>query len=285
MLEVKSNHWKKLLFEIRSFKDGDLSLGPQISIDLQSFLETTENLKTTKSSINRMLLEIEDRTRSKNIFEKTSLLNEYFFKIKKFKKTIPQKIEQHHWSVPYIIESKEGANIALALLYNCFIQHLEIPLYFVNLSPRLILKKIEKNKKTVFYNFSEQCSELSEKESLSIIHKSRRLLEHKLQLDTCKITDIFEEYLEQRLASYKAEKAPEKEITISECLLALNDMRTDLFLNIALLKRQLGLHKEAFLAMDRYFNFVEEENVSKDIIEIFHELKKMQESPTPLTLH
>ena len=285
MLEVNSNHWKKLLFEIRSFKDGEHSLGPQILFDLQSFLEATENLKTTKSCFQRMLLDIEDRTKNKDDTKKLLTLNKYFFKEKKFQMLPSQTTEEKHWSLPHIIESKKGANMALAFLYNCFVQHLEIPVHFVNLSPHLILKKIQKGKKTCFYNFSEKGQELSEKEILKVINKSNRLLQHKLQLDNCKITDIFEEYLERRLTNYKTIKAPEKQITLSECLLALNDMRAELILDIALLKRQLGLHKEAFLAMDRYFNFVEEENVPKDIIKIFHELKKLQQSPTHMTLH
>ena len=285
MLETKSNSWNKLLFDIKAFKDGDTSLGLPLIANLSIFLNNDHCLKTTRSLINRMYLELEDLTYNKTTEEQIDTLQNYFFNTQSFELIPCEKTTLEDWSLYSVLTKKKGSKITLAFLYSCFAEHLELPLYFVNLCPALVFKKVKKNEKTEFYDFSRKGKNLSEKETLSLIHKSKKLVPHKLQLEVCKTLDILQQYLEQKLTVYKRKDCTKGELVLTECLLALDENCADLILHTATLKKQLGLYQEALLAMNRYFSFVEKENASEDTLSMFQELQKLYETPNHVVLH
>ncbi len=258
---------------------GDSPLNALIAIDLEiassavPLAQRGSRADHLNRLVNFMFYELASKTNGQTPDDIFLTLNEYFFRFKNF------RIDASPVLLDEILKKRCGCYSAVALLYIYLSRRLGLKVDFVRWPQRAILKWQCKGKSR--YLDLEQCGQvLTEDELLAVLNE--RLESPKLNRDQVESLTHHEaviQYLTYLSFFYRRTGDREKLHTTFCLILSLEPENARFLAERALLRRELGLVKDALHDMKRYFAFTEKVSASSDLVLAYEELKTLVTSP------
>jgi len=236
----------------------EASLTALVSID--SVLRMTDSTDHLVRSVNFMYYELASQCEGRSSDDVFTTLNDFFFHNKKFRVAGTPVLLSH------VVETRTGCGAALALLYIHLGQQLGLKLELVHW-PLHSIVKWECQGKCNYVDLGENGKVLSEDELLQMINR------HKDQVQSLTTRDAVLQYLTYLTFYYRQEGELESLHKALCIILTIEPENMRYLAERALLRREMGLIKDALQDMKRYFSFNDEGSVRHELIHIYEELK------------
>ena len=190
------------------------------------------------------------------------LLNQFVFEKKDFRvgsAVLPQDF----------FESRGGCEQILALFYIELAKSLGLVMHCLNSASPSILRWLCSNGQSRYIDLSRKGQELSNEEILASVARSG---EPTLILQN---TELFVEYLIFVANHYRSLQDRENLHQVINQILEIETENTRYIVERALLRKDLGLTKEALLDFKRFFAFASPDSISPEIQRSFEDLKEI----------
>lgn len=210
-------------------------------------------------SIKFMIYDLTTQRQDKKTEELFALLNHFFFECKKF------RIDRQVLFLKPIIETRSGCPIALAILYGHLAQALGLHVTMAALPVHSILK-YDGPPRALYIDIGQNGKFLSEEELLQVIHHQSEDL---LTRDFPKAVFNYLSYLAE---TFRRSSQVEDLHRTLNLLLSLHPENTRFLAERALLRKHLGLLKEALQDLKRYFSFTDRHHAAQEILSAYEEL-------------
>ncbi|NQZ02668.1 MAG: hypothetical protein HRT45_18555 [Bdellovibrionales bacterium] len=272
--------WKKLSVDLELLNTEDPNSLIPLAASLNSMLDSNMDLERTDRAINFMTYELIARAEEYSEWDRFQILNDYFFDHKQFQISGPNNsvMPEHHLLLEPVLKNKTGHALPLAMLYQHFANHLDLPIYLVNMSSMMIMKWVRSGKSS-FVHLLEH-GKLLDSESLTQLIQAEKSLENK-DSDSCvdilPNRSIFENYITALLRSSKENGRSGTQLTLLNVLLVLNPHCLESLAHRGLLQQRLGHTREALLDFKKYLSFVELESAPLPVQTAFRQLQTMNE--------
>ncbi|MEO0335276.1 MAG: transglutaminase family protein, partial [Pseudomonadota bacterium] len=234
----------------------------------------------TDRAINFMTYELIARAEEYSELDRFQILNDYFFDHKQFQISGPSEgsMPSHQLLLEPVLKNKSGHPIPLAMLYQHFANHLDLPIYLVNMSSMLVMKWVRSGKSS-FVHLLEHGKILTS-ENLTLLIQTEKAA-HPGSSESCADIlpnrSIFEKYISSLLTSYNDNEQIQSQLQLLNVLLVLNPHCLESLAHRGLLQQKLGHMREALTDFKKYFSFVEMESAPILIQSAFRQLKTMNE--------
>lgn len=229
-----------------------LSIDSQISQEIP----TDSSLR----QINFMSYELATLCLNKSDEEVYEALNYFFFTTKNF------RVHPAHFLLHEILEERKGCGIALALLYMHLAGSLGLKLELIHRPLHTILKWSREGRSS-FIDL-EACGRLlTEDQLLLIVNK------HKDQVQCLSMSEALVQYLSYISMNCRNRQDKTSLHKTLDMILRLEPENTRFLAERALLRKELGMLREALCDLKRYFSFTEMSVASQELISAYEELK------------
>lgn len=250
--------WEKLSFELDLLKKEDpCSLVPLL-IGINSLL-TNQSPDWCNRYINFLTYELASHGIERAESDRFEILNDFFFNKKGFEaqilgeNVIPR---EDHLLLHPVLNQKQGHPLTLVLIYLHLAQNFEIPIQLLT-SNRVFLLKWVRGGRSSYVNFGEGGRLLSEEEllqTLSYLHKDKP---DQLTIEKQSSNQILLQYLDLLDQVYLKAKQYQEQHQVLTMLLKIEPNNTSYLGQRALLRKKLGLSREALNDLKRYFSLTE----------------------------
>jgi regulator of sirC expression with transglutaminase-like and TPR domain len=287
--------WEKLCFELDLLLNEEPAAVLPIVVGLNQFFSNNEVPSRLIRQLNFMTFDLSNRCQDKTETERFEILNRYFFAEKGFQ-VLPVEYGQGHlrdYFIDYVLENRQGAPIAVSLVYLYLAQHLELPISFVNHGRHSILKWVRAGK-ALIVDLSQNGTVLDERELIELLRVRSSVCpnKHLPVLHLLKARDLIRTYTLALTRIFARDGFPQYLHETLNVLLRLDENNLRLLGERALVRKDLGLHKEAFSDLKRYFSFADQKQAPRELKLAFYELQMMNQTlpkdgrkPINVTLH
>jgi regulator of sirC expression with transglutaminase-like and TPR domain len=209
--------------------------------------------------------------------EKLFLLRDYFFTEKSFRcRSQTATTEEEDYLIHSVVNRRCGSPLMIGLLFRSLAQHIQLNVEVVIIGNQRLLKFIE-NGKCQFLDILKNGELLTKAEMLELMNRAGVAGEDG-PLETLDGEQIVLHYLNSLKRVYKRTCADEKLMNVLNLMVNLQSSNLKILAERALLKHRLGQPYEALLDLKRYFAFYDEQQVPRDLVELYHSLKMRFES-------
>lgn len=287
--------WEKLCFELDLLgKEEPASVLP-ILVGLNQFFSNQDTQSRMARTLSFMTFELTSRCQDKNEAERFEILNTYFFKEKGFQMT-PVEFgngQLRDYFLDYVLENRQGMPLIISLIYLHLAIHLEIPLSFVNHSHYCVLKWI-RGGKAFIVDLSRGGAILDEKELIELLRVRAQNCpnRHLPLLHVLKGRDIVRVYTLALTRIYQRDGFHQYLHDTLNILLRMDENNLKFLGERALVRKDLGMHKEAYGDLKRYFSFADQAQAPRELKLAYYELQMMNQTvpkdgrkPLNVTLH
>jgi regulator of sirC expression with transglutaminase-like and TPR domain len=278
--------WEKLAIEIELLNAEDPSSLMPLLLGLNRWLCPTDGIENTLRTINFMTYELMAGAENLTESERFEFLNKYYFTIKGFQvlELKPGEIQERHLLFKPVVEGRAGAPITIALIYLHLASHLDLPVYLIQLRNHYLLKWVRGGRS----DYVDLCSEgrlVSEEDLMQIVarHSDGGVGQEALNILPGRRT--FLRYNEDLLRVYERQEMPERLHAVCNVLLKLEPQNNRILGRRALIRRHLGLEREALADLKRYFSFIDRAQAPSEMVLALQELASRHESARPTLLH
>lgn len=231
----------------------------QLLINISSKLSNEESHDGYLRAFNFMSYELATLCDHQSDNEVLETLNNFFFTNKKFKLS-PSPI-----LLKSILTERAGCGIALAFMYMHLAKCIGLELQLIHWPLHAILKW-ERGGKSDFIDLEQQGRRLSEDELLTMVNK------HKEQVRTLSLNESIVQYLAYISTHYRQLSENELLHKTLGLILKIEPENTRYLAERALLRRKMGLGKEALSDLKRYFSFTDRDLAPQSLIHAYDEL-------------
>jgi regulator of sirC expression with transglutaminase-like and TPR domain len=215
-----------------------------------------ESQDASLRAVNFMSYELATLCDNKTDEEVFQILNNFFFQIKNF------KISTSPFLLDSVLNERNGCGIAVALLYLHLARTLDLDVHLVHWPLHTILKW-ENQGSAQFLDLSQGGRFLSADEILEIVNI------HKEQVRTLSMSESLVQYLTYISMNYRQSQELEQLHKVLNLILKIEPENTRHLSERALLRRDLGLHKEALCDLKRFFSFIDKNSASPQLVETY----------------
>ena len=147
--------WQKLSLELELLSSEDPSTLVPLIVGLNSALWPEQDYERIHRSINFMTYELISKAEGYEEEDRYQILNDYFFDQKGFQFVLPQEHSSNPSDllVEPVLQNKKGESLPLAILYQHLANHLDLPIYLVNMNSMLVLKWVRVGKSNFIHLF------------------------------------------------------------------------------------------------------------------------------------
>lgn len=265
--------WEKLSIELELLASEDPASLIQLMMGLNHWLAPVESLESVNRTLNFMTYELMAQTENLAEAERFDLLNRYYFCAKGFQvlQLKPHETQERHLLLKPVLEERAGAPIAIALVYLHLAAHLDLPAYLIQLRNHYLLKWVRGGRSS----YIDLCAEgrlVGEEELMQICARAVDSTPGAEALSILPNRKIFLRYADDLVRAYDRENAHERLHAMYNVILKVEPQNSRILGRRALLRRKLGLDKEALADLKRYFAFVDRTQAPPDMIRTFQEL-------------
>lgn len=253
--------WEKLCLELELLtKEEPKSLIP-LMIGINSILRMDDSHEWCTRTVNFMVYELAALCENKSEGERFEILNDFFFETRDFQIHSLNRSTQtpSQLLLKDVLEERAGASLAIMVLYLHLAHRLDLPIFAVN-QPQLHVLKWVRGSKASFVDLAEDGRVISEEELLAIINRDlgktgSPLEEQKLEVLSFK--SLLVQYLNDLRGCYRREKNHDLLHAVLSMLLKIEPNNLKYLGERALLRKEMGHHKEAMQDLKRYFSFTD----------------------------
>jgi regulator of sirC expression with transglutaminase-like and TPR domain len=215
-------------------------------------------------SVNFMGYELQTLLRGVDTESALPILNRFFFEQKNFRLSATGG-----FSLGELVERREGAAVLLALIYAHLASSCGVKLQLVHWPMHTVLRCETAAGKYSYIDLECGGALLTPEEILA------RVCKHKKELLPLSAQESVLQYLSYLSLHLRAGDEGERLHKVLGLILAIEPENTRYLAERAILRRDLGLVKEALQDMKRYFSFTNAEASAPEMIAVYHELKAM----------
>jgi regulator of sirC expression with transglutaminase-like and TPR domain len=272
--------WKKFSVELELLNTEDPNSLIPLAASLNSTLDENMDSERTDRAINFMTYELIARAEEYSEWDRFQILNDYFFDHKQFQISASSAtaLPEQHLLIEPVLKNKTGHALPLAMLYQHFANHLDLPIYLVNMSSMLVMKWVRSGKSS-FVHLLEHGKVLCNDSLTQLIQNEKSLKFDSADscVDILPNRLIFEKYISALLETYKENGHSNSQLTLLNVLLVLNPHCLESLAHRGLLQQRLGHTREALHDFKKYFSFVELDSAPMQVQSAFRQLKTMSE--------
>lgn len=266
--------WEKLSVELELLSSEDTTTLMQLVLDLNGWLWPEGSMEPAARALNFMTYELMAQCQGLNELERLNHLNHYYFERKGFQvlDIKPSEVQERHLLPKPVLEQRAGSPIAIALFYLHFASHIDLPAYLIQMRNHYLLKWVRGGQ----VHYVDLCAEgrlLSEEDLMQIV--ARVADQSSLGAEALNVLPnrkTFLRYASELVRIYERTGLHEQLHSMFNVMLKIEPQNSKLLGRRALLRRQLGLEKEALSDLKRYFSFVEESQAPPEMIQALHDL-------------
>lgn len=279
--------WEKLAIELDLLSRNEGPSVISLLFGLNSWLQSQEAVEPQIRQLNFMVYELIAKSEGLSEVERFNLLNQFFFIDRNFS-ILPLKaseLQEHHFLIKNILETRSGAPISMVLLYLHFAQKLDLPINLMQIRHHYILKW-ERGSFSNYIDFLNDGQILNDERMMSIIHRINN--DHQPQNDPLKPVSckkLFIHYLNELITSYEIQNSYTQALRIYNVHLQVDPQNSRLLGRRALIHLKLGYTKEALSDLKRYFAFVDKTQAPSHLVAAYQELTGSKTSLRSELLH
>lgn len=265
--------WEKLSIDLEM-------LGSEDSVTLTHVLQGLNGLLTPQDSpewasraLNFMTYELMAQCEGLEESDRFERLNEFFFRQKGFQFfSNPQgDLSESQLLLRPVLESRVGTPLMIALLYLHLAAHLDLPAYLVGIKGAYIMKWVRSGHCT-YVDLCQDGRILTEAQVMDLVLRGAEEGKSVEALNILPARRLLTRYLDQLIRIYEKSEQSLKLHLIYNVLLKVEPQNSKALGQRALLRRQLGLEKDALADLKRYFSFVDRSQAPAELLAIFQEL-------------
>jgi regulator of sirC expression with transglutaminase-like and TPR domain len=280
--------WDKLAIELDLLNQEEPRSLLPLLIGVHSLLRGHEFQDWCARTLNFMAFELAALCDGKSEQEKLEVLNHFFFETKDFQicSMNRKQLKEQHMLLRDVLAERSGASLVISLIYVHLATQLDLPLALVNISNLNVLKWM-RGSRSSYLDLTQNGRVLDEEGLLQLISQDPGVeisstAEAKLEVLSYK--KILLMYLQDLLVVL--EKADEKDLShaVLSMLLKLDPNNLKFIGDRALLRKDMGFHKEAMNDIKRYLSFTDIGSAPVEIQYAFREITALS-NETPETIH
>ncbi len=238
-------------------------LNPLIEVHLN--LDPAIDWHHIARTIKFMSYELVTNGRGRTENEHAAMLNQFVFNQKEFK--IGESVLLNE-----LIATRESCAMLLALFYIELGASLGLKFCLMHSPPHSTLRWQSVDGKLRYLDLSLKGKELSSEEILALLSRKND------QMRALTDREAFQQYLAYLATHFRARRESERLHVVLNFILNLEPENTRYIAERALLRKELGLIKDALYDMKRFFAFTEPAAVSPEILRMYEDLKAMSPS-------
>ena len=274
--------WEKLKHELDLFtQEEPISLAPFL-IGLNSFIKGEPDNHHFFKELNYLSFELEQLCESDNEEERVDKLNHFFFQLKSFQilHQDNDELTQDSLLAESVLTQKRGAPLVISLIYTHLAQHLNLPIYLIN-HPQMCIAKWVRPGSSKFIDLTRGGKVLNESQVLNFFNRIKNNSKIEIPyLDPLKAKDILELYLNQLLKTFNKNNRLNPQHILLNLLNQLRPTNLKYISLRALIRKSLGLNKEAIDDLKKYFSFSGKTRAPKNLKMAYYELQALKEDQT-----
>lgn len=253
--------WEKLCLELDLIaKEEPKSLVP-LMIGINSILRMDDSHDWCSRAINFMVYELAALCENKSESERLEILNSFFFDTRDFQiQNLTRKnVAPEQLLLKNVLEERGGSSIAILLVYLHLAKCLDLPIFAVN-QPRAHVLKWVRGSKASFIDLAQKGRLMSEEELLELINRDIGKIGSHIEdqkLEVLSYKSLLLSYLQDLRGSYRQLENRDLLHAILSMLLKIEPNNLKYLGERALLRKELGHHKEALQDLKRYFSFTD----------------------------
>ena len=264
--------WEKLTEELRALRDDDGGSLAHLCLAIHSVLEPNENFEACFRQIQFLGFELREVAGDVDPDQRWSALRAFVFDTKKFA-VAGTRGQVHECDVlmKEVLTHRAGHPLLLAFVILHLARVVDLPLEMLHAKHHYLLKWVRPGK-TVYLDIFNHCAALNDQQLITMINRtSSRLETHgarklvTMYLDVLARAFEFSDRLGQLHGTY-------------DLMLLLDEMDVAALGRRALLRRRLGMDREARSDLKRYFSFIE---LSAAPFELRDAWRAYEEPPAP----
>lgn len=282
--------WEKLSLELELLsKEEPRTLVPLL-IGINSLLKMDDSHDWCLRTVNFMTYELAALSEGKSEAERFEILNEFLFRGREFR---VQNMNRHSSTtedllIKPVLENRGGALIPTGLLYLHLANQLDLMICVLN-QPAFHILKWVRGSKSSFIDLTQDGKVLDEEELLRVLSTcgaaQLKGADGIAQSETISFKDIMIAYLHDLRAAYRRDNQ------LDLCHAALSMILKIVPTNLrylgerAVLRKEMGHHKEAQQDLKRYFSFTDVSQAPIEIQNAARELTAMNSPNNSDALH
>lgn len=281
--------WEKLCLELELIsKEEPKSLIPLL-IGINCILNLDDSHDWCSRTVNFMVYELAALCENKTESERFEILNQFFFETRDFqiKNVGRSSLTSSEMLIRTILEERAGASLPILILYLHLAHCLDLPIFAIH-QPRHHVLKWVRGSKASFIDLAESARILDDEELLQIINRDVRpvaSINEMPQLETLSFKALLTKYLHDLRRIYLNEKKDDLTHAVLSMLLKLEPTNLKYLGERALLRKQMGHHREAMQDLKRYFSFTDISQAPSEIQLAARELQALTLYANPEMIH
>ncbi len=212
-------------------------------------------------AINFMIYELNSQCSGAEPLQRLEKLNQLFFQTKNF------RLDNEPLDLQNVLVTRSGSAICLALIYIHIGQSLGLKLQLVHWPLHAVIR-LSTDTKCFYLDLENKGTILSEEELLKLVHQ------HGENVKTLNLREAELQYLSYAIVGLRQKNDLSSALKLMDLILTIEPENMRCLAERALLKKDLGLLKEALLDFKRYFSFVDINSASHDVITSFRAVKE-----------
>lgn len=237
--------------------------------------------------LNFMAFEVQHRTLNLNDEGKIKELNRYFFCDKGFAICNQQELlNERSWQLIKVLSLKRGSGLMISLIYLHLANQLELPFFMVFGHDYSLVKWVG-DSKNYFLDLRRSGLPLNDEQMVahaSIIQTTQPTNDQRRAFEILPNRQIFLEYASSMGQIFKDLRDLNRLHTCLNAQILIVDDDLDLVAARALLRKNLGLVKEALSDLKRYFSFIDRHQAPIELQEAFRDLSYIEKQSPRTTL-
>ncbi len=266
--------WEKLSVELELLSSEDPTTLMQLVLDLNGWLWPEASMEPAARALNFMTYELMAQCQGLNEIERLDHLNHYYFGRKGFQvlDIKASEMQERHLLPKPVLEQRAGSPISIALFYLHFASHIDLPAYLIQMRNHYLLKWVRAGR-AHYVDLCAQGRLLSEEDLMQIM--ARVADQSPVGAEALSVLPnrkTFLRYADELVKIYERNGLDEQLHSMFNVMLKVEPQNSKLLGKRALLRRQLGLEREALADLKRYFSFVEQNQAPPEMIQALHDL-------------
>lgn len=281
--------WEKMNLELELLaKEEPQSLLPLL-IGINCLLRGDNFQDWCTRNINFMVYELNAACEGLDEDQRLQKLNEFFFNGRDYRLNQIQRVNltDRDLFIRDVLSERSGGALPVAMIYIHLAYQLNLPMMIVNVN-NLCLVRWMRSESCKYIDLAQRGEALCEDDLLHYLNREAciKQVEHEAtKLDVLSFKQVMTVYLEDLRFALARSNEPDLIHSVLGMLLKIQPNNLKYLSERALLRRNLGFHKEALSDIKRYFSFCDMTNAPSDLQMAFKELTAFNHSEVPDVLH
>ena len=270
--------WEKLTDELRRLDEADHAALAPLCLAIHSVLDPNENFELCFRQIQFLGFEVRDVAQHSNEVERWDALRAFVYQTKKFAVAGTRGHSNlDDVLMKEVLARRAGHPLLIAFLILNLAATLNLPLCLLRAKHHYLLKWVRPGK-TAYLDIFDEGRALTDQQLITMVNRTSS------RLETYGARALVARYLDLLAQSFERADSLAKLHGAYDLMLLIDEMNIEALGRRALLRRRLGMEREARSDLKRYFSFVEINEAPAELREAWRQNDEPPPAP-PQLLH